>query len=168
MYKDYIYIQSGFDSINDMPNENFGTWRISKDGKNKIDLMGFCPSYMVFLYCRTHFGCKYNPYTSIILLDVCQISESFSFHSEVTPEKMFYAGNSIFYYKFPGIYKAQADKWKENDLKLSVFTEDCFQTDGKNYYVCRTHFGCKYNPYTSIILLDVCQISESFSFHSIQ
>lgn len=48
---------------------------------------------------------------------------------------MFYAGNSIFYYKFPGIYKAQADKWKENDLKLSVFTEDCFQTDGKNYYV---------------------------------
>ena len=62
-------------------------------------------------------------------------SKQTSVSDEVTPEKMFYAGNSIFYYKFPGIYKAQADKWKENDLKLSVFTEDCFQTDGKNYYV---------------------------------
>ena len=48
MYKDYIYIQSGFSSINEMSNENLGTWRINKDGKNKIDLMGFCPSYMVF------------------------------------------------------------------------------------------------------------------------
>lgn len=48
MYSDYIYILSGFNSINDVPNENYGTWRIDKDGKNKIDLMGFCPSYMVF------------------------------------------------------------------------------------------------------------------------
>lgn len=48
MYKDYIYILSGFSTINGMPNENYGTWRIDKDGKNKISLMGFCPSYLVF------------------------------------------------------------------------------------------------------------------------
>ena len=48
LYKDYLYVLSGFSSINDEPNQNYGTWRIDKDGKNKIDLMGFCPSYMVF------------------------------------------------------------------------------------------------------------------------
>lgn len=48
MYKDYIYVLSGFNTINEVPNENYGTWRIDKDGKNKIDLMGFCPNYMVF------------------------------------------------------------------------------------------------------------------------
>ncbi len=48
MYKDYIYVLSGFNTINKVPNENYGTWGIDKDGKNKIDLMGVCPSYMVF------------------------------------------------------------------------------------------------------------------------
>ncbi len=62
-------------------------------------------------------------------------SKQTSVSDEVIPDKMFYAGNSIFYYRFPGIYKTQIGKWKENDLKFSVFSEDCFQTDGKNYYV---------------------------------
>ena len=62
-------------------------------------------------------------------------SKQTSVSNEITPDKMFYAGNNIFYYRFPGIYKAQAGKWKEVDLKFSVFTEDCFQTDGKNYYI---------------------------------
>lgn len=48
MYKDYIYILSGYTTVDNGPNENYGTWRIDKDGKNKIDLMGICPSHMVF------------------------------------------------------------------------------------------------------------------------
>lgn len=55
--------------------------------------------------------------------------------NDIMPEKMFYAGDSLFYYRFPGIYKTQGNSGKEIDLKFSVFTENCFQTDGKNYYV---------------------------------
>lgn len=55
--------------------------------------------------------------------------------SDIMPEKMFYAGDSIFYYKFPGIYKIQRNSRVETNLNFSVFAENCFQTDGKNYYV---------------------------------
>lgn len=48
MYKDYLYVLSNFDYINGEENDNYGTWRINKNGKNKIELMGFCPEYMVF------------------------------------------------------------------------------------------------------------------------
>lgn len=54
---------------------------------------------------------------------------------DIMPKKMFYAGDSLFYYRFPGIYKTQGNSGKEIDLEFSVFTENCFQTDGKNYYL---------------------------------
>ena len=39
---EYLYLISGFGSINDAPNLNYGTWRIDKDGKNQIELMDYC------------------------------------------------------------------------------------------------------------------------------
>ena len=48
MYKDYLYVISGYTTIDDVENPNYGTWRIDKNGKNKIALTGICPEYMVF------------------------------------------------------------------------------------------------------------------------
>ncbi len=45
---EYLFVISGYGSINDKPNENYGTWRMDKDGKNQIQLLDYCPSYMVF------------------------------------------------------------------------------------------------------------------------
>lgn len=45
---DYLYVISGYTSIDDMPNENYGVWRIDKDGKNPIYLLDYCPAYIVF------------------------------------------------------------------------------------------------------------------------
>lgn len=45
---DYLYIMSGFGSINDMPNENYGTWRIKTNGKDEVSIFDYCPSYLVF------------------------------------------------------------------------------------------------------------------------
>lgn len=45
---DYLYIISGFGSINDMPNENYGTWRIKTNGKDEVSIFDYCPSYLVF------------------------------------------------------------------------------------------------------------------------
>lgn len=45
---DYLYVISGFSSIDDLPNENYGTWRMDKNGKNSIQLFDYCPNYLVF------------------------------------------------------------------------------------------------------------------------
>ena len=45
---DYLYVLSGFSSINDSPNENYGTWRMDKNGKDLISIFDYCPNYMVF------------------------------------------------------------------------------------------------------------------------
>lgn len=45
---DYLYVISGFSSINDLPNENYGTWRMSKNGKNLISIFDYCPNYLIF------------------------------------------------------------------------------------------------------------------------
>ena len=45
---DYLYVISGFGSINDMPNENYGTWRMNKNGKDLISIFDYCPHYIVF------------------------------------------------------------------------------------------------------------------------
>lgn len=52
---EYLYLISGFGSINDAPNLNYGTWRIDKDGKNQIELMDYCPSYIVFSEDRIYY-----------------------------------------------------------------------------------------------------------------
>lgn len=45
---DYLYVISGFSSINNLPNENYGTWRIDTNGKNLISIFDYCPNYLVF------------------------------------------------------------------------------------------------------------------------
>lgn len=45
---DYLYVVSGFSSINDLPNENYGTWRMNLNGKDPISIFDYCPSYLVF------------------------------------------------------------------------------------------------------------------------
>lgn len=45
---DYLYVVSSFTSINDLPNENYGVWRMSKNGKDPILLFDYCPTYLVF------------------------------------------------------------------------------------------------------------------------
>lgn len=55
--------------------------------------------------------------------------------TENVPEKMFLLGNTLYYYRFPGIFKSPANKWKEEDLGFNVFAKDCFQTDGNRYYI---------------------------------
>ncbi len=45
---DYLYVISRFSAINDMPNENYGTWRINTNGKDKIFIFDYCPNYLVF------------------------------------------------------------------------------------------------------------------------
>lgn len=45
---DYLYVVSGFSSINDLPNENYGTWRMKLNGKDMISIFDYCPSYLVF------------------------------------------------------------------------------------------------------------------------
>ncbi len=45
---DYLYVLSNFSSINDLPNENYGTWRMNKNGKDVVSLFDFCPNYLVF------------------------------------------------------------------------------------------------------------------------
>ena len=38
---------SGYSSIDDEPNENYGVWRMDKKGKNSSLLLEFCPKYFV-------------------------------------------------------------------------------------------------------------------------
>lgn len=45
---EYLYAISGFDSVNNSSNENYGTWRMDKDGKNPILVFNYCPNYIVF------------------------------------------------------------------------------------------------------------------------
>lgn len=45
---DYLYVLSNFSSINDLPNENYGTWRMNTNGKDVVSLFDFCPNYLVF------------------------------------------------------------------------------------------------------------------------
>ncbi len=45
---DYLYVVSGFNSINNLPNENYGTWRMNLNGKDLISIFDYCPSYLVF------------------------------------------------------------------------------------------------------------------------
>lgn len=45
---DYLYVMSNYSSINNLPNEYYGTWRINTNGKNAISLFDFCPNYLVF------------------------------------------------------------------------------------------------------------------------
>lgn len=48
MQGDYLYVLSNFSSINDLPNENYGTWRMNTNGKDVVSLFDFCPNYLVF------------------------------------------------------------------------------------------------------------------------
>ncbi len=45
---DYLYVVSGFSSINDLLNENYGTWRMNTNGKDLISIFDYCPRYLVF------------------------------------------------------------------------------------------------------------------------
>lgn len=45
---DYLYVISGFGAINDLPNENYGTWRMDKNGNDPILLFDYCPTYLIF------------------------------------------------------------------------------------------------------------------------
>lgn len=45
---EYLYVISGFNSIDDIPNENYGTWRMNKNGKGLIKIFDYCPNYLVF------------------------------------------------------------------------------------------------------------------------
>ena len=45
---DYLYIMSGYNTICDLPNKNYGTWRIRKDGTDLIKIFDYCPRYLVF------------------------------------------------------------------------------------------------------------------------
>lgn len=45
---DYLYIMSDFDTIDGLPNMNYGTWRIRKDGTDLIKIFDYCPRYLVF------------------------------------------------------------------------------------------------------------------------
>lgn len=38
---EYLYVISGFSSINDLPNEDYGTWRMNKNGKNLISVFEY-------------------------------------------------------------------------------------------------------------------------------
>ena len=67
MYKDYLYVLSGYNTINEMPNEYYGTWRIDKSGKNKMELLGFCPNYMVFSDDMIYFTDEENTLCSMTL-----------------------------------------------------------------------------------------------------
>lgn len=45
---DYLYVISNFSNINNMPNENYGTWRMRKNGRDLISVFDYCPYYIVF------------------------------------------------------------------------------------------------------------------------
>ena len=46
---DYLYVVSGFGSINNLPNENYGTWKMDKNGNDQVLLFDYCPDYIIFL-----------------------------------------------------------------------------------------------------------------------
>lgn len=52
---------------------------------------------------------------------------------EIHPEEMFYLGNNLYYYEFPGYYVLDGTAGK--DLQFNVFSKDCLQFDGKRFYV---------------------------------
>lgn len=72
MYDDYLYVISRFDLINEMKNENQGTWRMDKDGKNKIFLFDLCPDYMVFSGDTIYYTDRYDTICSMKLDGSCQ------------------------------------------------------------------------------------------------
>jgi len=45
---EYLYVISGFGSVNDLPNENYGTWKMNKTGKDSVLIFDYCPAYIVF------------------------------------------------------------------------------------------------------------------------
>lgn len=57
----------------------------------------------------------------------------------IEPEEMFFVGDSLYYYTLSGYRKIHGKSNIGADLGYGVFTEQCLQTDGKNYYV--TGFG---------------------------
>lgn len=45
---EYLFVLSEYTTINEMPNDNYGTWRMDKNGKHPIKILDFCPRYLVF------------------------------------------------------------------------------------------------------------------------
>ena len=45
---DYLYVVSRYNSINNIPNEYYGTWRLTKDGSEMVQVFDYCPSYLIF------------------------------------------------------------------------------------------------------------------------
>lgn len=52
---------------------------------------------------------------------------------DICAEHMFFIGDNLYYYSFPNYYMLDGETGK--DLDFSVFTENCLQFDGKNFYV---------------------------------
>lgn len=57
---EYLYVISGFDSVNNQPNKNYGTWRMSKNGKDPILVFDYCPDYIVFSGDKMYYTNEYH------------------------------------------------------------------------------------------------------------
>ena len=60
--------------------------------------------------------------------------------NDINPEKMYLAGDQIYYFSNLEFYKTKVNKPKEEKLEfMSIFSEDGFQMDGNNYYYYETN-----------------------------
>lgn len=90
---EYLYAISGFGSVNHLSNENYGTWRMDKDGKNPILVLNYCPDYLVFSGDKLYYTNEENTICSANL----DGSNEIIFEGTVTKKGLNVSDDYIFY-----------------------------------------------------------------------
>lgn len=147
---DYLYAISGFGSVNYESNENYGTWRMDKDGKNAILILDYCPKYMVFSEDKIYYTNEDN----IICSANLDGSDETIFESVVTTDGLNVSDDYIFYIDYDTKRICRMDKDGSNKTEINYNQSDYLDViedwifyenkdDGNKYY--KMNFDGSYN-----------------------
>lgn len=147
---DYLYVISGFGSINDESNKNYGTWRMDKDGKYAILILDYCQKYMVFSKNKIYYTNEDN----IICSTNLDGYDETIFESVVTTGGLNVSDDYIFYIDFGTKRICRIDKDGSNKTEINYNQSDDLdiivnwisyenKDDGNKYY--KMNFDGSYN-----------------------
>lgn len=140
MYKDSLYIVSGYNNINGEANKNYGVWKINKKGGKRLSLTGTCPSYVVFSQDKIYFTEEWEGTISAMTLDG---DDPETFEGKRTAYGLNVSDDYIFYLAENDDYSVtvhRMDKDGKNDIELNKDDSRCLNIIGDwIYYINKEH-----------------------------
>ncbi len=147
---DYLYVISHFSSIDHMPNENYGTWRIKTNGKDEMRIFDYCPKYLVFSGDKMY----YTNEEKVICSANLDGSEETSFEYAIVGDGLNVSDEYIFFISFDSqtIYRMDKDGGNLIELNsdrsgsLSVVDDWIFyENQDNNHDIYKMSFDGSYN-----------------------